>query len=882
MRKIKISFFILCILLVIIIVKQSIFLDFSAKEKESETLYVSTTNEISVLDLDTEDPPIEIYRFWSDKNTIVTKQSECVTFMAEIFANVTIQEQEVLVCSEQGIVLGSMNDNGLQGDTIAGDGIYTLQKELYAEEVAQETYVAVVRQVISQPVFICYYEAFVSEELERIQKADEALQQLLTDITYQSISEEEKRQKIDTLLKQLENNNLILKNSIRYDSVHQLYTFQYGCGVQGGISLREQELDTYNGNVEQAISYFPMCEAFSRDREMFILNRDKKIHLISSKTNYIYEEVTKQNPNVRFTEANLAKRILYSSKDNNQVSQTNSQTTKQQEEKKVLIFNGFENTSYRREFYENLKKEWDTIGLYTEIDYSVSVADLKSLQDMSYKVIVFALHGTHYTIEDGKETVPVLCLDEIVNSSKDEAYAYELKTSKTVARVRTNQGIQYWVLPTFFSDTNTKQNLGGKVIFSESCMFYGCDCQNSSPDTIFADVFIKQSAEAVIGYYNAVDADYSRNIMKMTMEQTYEGKTLQEALNIAKTKYGAKDNRQKEAEDKYPAYPVLTGNGNYILGNAGKMQGNVLDASNNQSIEKALVRIYQNGTCIASTRTGTRGEYTIEGLNVGTYIVKITAGSYRSIRIEVNIKSNRVTYMTSTLLLKVTQWKTGFVHGIVFNAVTAEQVMLVDIRVRKNWNNKVGEIIYQTSTNENGYYSIEYAPGFYTLELVKEGFITEYKNIVIGAILFTEQDMTIIPIGEENVYRIVLTWGENPSDLDAHMVGTLSNEDAFHVYYENPVQQDASVIRCSLDIDDRTSYGPETITLYPEAEKEYHYYVQYYAGVGDFSESYAKVNIYKENHLLETILISIEQKTGTYWYVFTIKGDQIVVHNKIT
>ena len=67
---------------------------------------------------------------------------------------------------------------------------------------------------------------------------------------------------------------------------------------------------------------------------MFILNRDKKIHLISSKTNYIYEEVTKQNPNVRFTEANLAKRILYSSKDNNQVSQTNSQTTKQQEEKR--------------------------------------------------------------------------------------------------------------------------------------------------------------------------------------------------------------------------------------------------------------------------------------------------------------------------------------------------------------------------------------------------------------------------------------------------------------------------------------------------------------------------------------------------------------------
>ena len=52
MRKSKICFFILCILLVIIIVKQSIFLDFSAKEKESETLYVSTTNEISVLDFD--------------------------------------------------------------------------------------------------------------------------------------------------------------------------------------------------------------------------------------------------------------------------------------------------------------------------------------------------------------------------------------------------------------------------------------------------------------------------------------------------------------------------------------------------------------------------------------------------------------------------------------------------------------------------------------------------------------------------------------------------------------------------------------------------------------------------------------------------------------
>jgi len=51
--------------------------------------------------------------------------------------------------------------------------------------------------------------------------------------------------------------------------------------------------------------------------------------------------------------------------------------------------------------------------------------------------------------------------------------------------------------------------------------------------------------------------------------------------------------------------------------------------------------------------------------------------------------------------------------------------------------------------------------------------------------------------------RIVLNWGEKPEDLDSHLVYPNN-----HVYFSNQQGEQAN-----LDVDDTTSYGPETITI---------------------------------------------------------------------
>jgi len=103
-----------------------------------------------------------------------------------------------------------------------------------------------------------------------------------------------------------------------------------------------------------------------------------------------------------------------------------------------------------------------------------------------------------------------------------------------------------------------------------------------------------------------------------------------------------------------------------------------------------------------------------------------------------------------------------------------------------------------------------------------------------------------------NGARIVLSWGENPRDLDSHLTGPTSastsstdETNRFHVYFGN---RNADVV-AELDVDDTSSYGPETVTLSPEYAGGtlraglYRYSVHHYSGDDDISSSNASVSL---------------------------------------
>lgn len=68
------------------------------------------------------------------------------------------------------------------------------------------------------------------------------------------------------------------------------------------------------------------------------------------------------------------------------------------------------------------------------------------------------------------------------------------------------------------------------------------------------------------------------------------------------------------------------------------------------------------------------------------------------------------------------------------------------------------------------------------------------------------QNLVLSPLG---VITLVLTWGVSPRDLDLHASGPDGSGGRFHVafYDMNPVPH------ASLDVDDTSSFGPETVTI---------------------------------------------------------------------
>jgi hypothetical protein len=116
--------------------------------------------------------------------------------------------------------------------------------------------------------------------------------------------------------------------------------------------------------------------------------------------------------------------------------------------------------------------------------------------------------------------------------------------------------------------------------------------------------------------------------------------------------------------------------------------------------------------------------------------------------------------------------------------------------------------------------------------------------------------------------RVVLTWGETPADLDSHLAYSGN-----HVFFEKKSGDDAN-----LDVDDTTSFGPETITLQRKHFGTSYVYAVHdytdkdYPGRSSMSESGAKVFVYVGASLVRTYAVP-PHKAGNLWTVFRLSGD---------
>ncbi len=121
-------------------------------------------------------------------------------------------------------------------------------------------------------------------------------------------------------------------------------------------------------------------------------------------------------------------------------------------------------------------------------------------------------------------------------------------------------------------------------------------------------------------------------------------------------------------------------------------------------------------------------------------------------------------------------------------------------------------------------------------------------------------------------YKFILTWGQDPRDLDSHLWTPEIGGSTYHVYYGN-LGSETSPPYAWLDVDDQYSYGPEVLTIVDLYPGTYSYAVHEYTGDGTITTSGAEVQVFRGRDLIGTYSVPTgESGENWYWYVGDVDG----------
>jgi len=208
----------------------------------------------------------------------------------------------------------------------------------------------------------------------------------------------------------------------------------------------------------------------------------------------------------------------------------------------------------------------------------------------------------------------------------------------------------------------------------------------------------------------------------------------------------------------------------------------------------------------------------------------------------------------------------GIFSGEIISAINKQPVPGAEVRI-------LGTPL-AARTDAGGLFRIEGAPtGTQRIGITAEGFTAETFERELTPGRERSVRVALSPGMEKGQIRIVLTWGEDPKDLDAHLEGPLPDGERFHVYYHQPGDlKSKEYVR--LDVDDRGGGGPETISVLGVVPGVYRYFVHDYSN-GDRPEatalarSGAEVKVYQGGQTYR--FRAGHDQPGNVWDVCTIE-----------
>jgi hypothetical protein len=219
----------------------------------------------------------------------------------------------------------------------------------------------------------------------------------------------------------------------------------------------------------------------------------------------------------------------------------------------------------------------------------------------------------------------------------------------------------------------------------------------------------------------------------------------------------------------------------------------------------------------------------------------------------------------------------GELTGVVRDATTNAAISGALVRVR--FGAQPESVVSTATTDVTGRYVFnDLAPGAYLVRASREGYSESEVEATVSQTTQSAPPVFLVPTTTAS-WRIVLSWGANPEDLDAYLTGpNPSTGGRFQISYLETGSLTAPPF-ARLDNDVTNGFGPETITIAQQFAGVYRYSVNRFSGSGSIATSGARVDLYRGNILVRQFVPPAAN--GDWWNVFELSGETITTINTI-
>jgi len=313
----------------------------------------------------------------------------------------------------------------------------------------------------------------------------------------------------------------------------------------------------------------------------------------------------------------------------------------------------------------------------------------------------------------------------------------------------------------------------------------------------------------------------------------------------------------------------------------GSLKGRVKDAVSEIPIEGVQVTISPENSSQSAksyqTQSDADGIYHFDNIQTGMYQILFEKQCFMDAHGLTEIKEGQTVNFPQLLFINENNLGVGDFLIKIIDALNGNPIKNAKVRIRNGLNKKEGMVIEQKTTNQNGECLFRNDAGYYSLEILKDHYNTCFENIVVIGGENKKKEFSLSPVLGEDEIRILLNWGDSPSDLDSHVIKEKNGQEVLHVYWNHLTEDEVN-----LDRDDIDWFGPETVTISPmDTNGTYKYFIYNFSGEGDYvlSNSEARVTVITAE---ETYEYNVPYGSGRYWNVFNISNGVIQPVNKIS